>query len=224
MYEPGGSLCVPLVADADTPDGSMPLDGGVDAWIPDGDAGPLPDAWIDPDGGVDAGSDAGSDAGIDAGPGPDGGMRRCEDTTTDLCIRFQNAEGSPEVTGWRIQFYWTLPGGAIFRMPDNRNPEGLTIFATACDVLRRIDARTTECEIAVPDPGMATIDTGPFFAYPTYSTGPACTSTGCPVYSSGYRLWEDGVEHSTAPADGHVSQESRPTTAGSIIVLRITPS
>ena len=232
MYEPGGSLCVPLVADADLPDGSMPLDGGVDAWVPDGDAGPLPDAWIDPDGGVDAGTDAGTDAatppdaGRDSGPVPiDGGPpRRCEDSTSGFCIRFQNTEGSPEVTGWRIQFYWTVTGGGVFRMPDNRDPEGLTVFASACDVLRRIDARTTECEITVPDPGRTTIGSGPFYAYPTYASGPACTSTGCPAYSSGYRLWEDGVERSTAPADGHVSQESRPTAFGSIIVLRITPS
>ena len=211
-------LGVPLdsaIPDAHTLDGDM-LDSGVDAFVADADAGPMPDAWIDPDGGLDAGSDAGT-------PPPDAGMRRCEDTTSGICLRFQNAAGSPEVTGWRIQFYWTVTGGAIFRIPDNRDPEGLTVFASACSVLRSIDARTTECEITVPDPGMATLGAGPFYAYPTYTSGPACTVTSCPVYPSGYRMWVDGVERSTAPADGNMSQESRPTTFGSIIVLRITP-
>jgi hypothetical protein len=223
MYEPGGSLCVPL-ADADSPDGSLPLDGGVDAWIPDGDAGPLPDAWIDPDGGVDAGTDAGGDGGRDAGPPPpDAGMRRCEDTTEGYCFRFTSLADSPEVTDWMIQFIWTLPGGSIYRLPDNRDPDGIAVYAPACDVFRRIDARTTECEIAYPDPGMATISAGPYYAYPTYASGPACTSTGCPAYSAGYRMWSSGVEFSTAPGDGRVSQESRPTSAGTIIVLRIIP-
>lgn len=217
-YEPG-SLCAPLDSDVDgslvdggmPDDGDVPTDTGVDAWVPDGDAGPL--------------EDAGTDAGTDSGPDPiDGGdPRRCEDTTDGICILFENIAGSPEVTGWMIQFYWTVTGGGIYRLPDNRSPEGDPIFAPACDVLRRIDARTTECEITIPDPGRVTIGTGPFYAYPTYASGPACSSTGCPAYDAGYRMWINGTEYSTAPADGRMSQESRPTTAGAIVVLRITP-
>ncbi len=221
MYVPEMG-CVP-VADADMPDAMIP-----DAFVVDADAGPMPDAFIDPDGGLDAGSDAmvdpdgGLDAGTDAGS-PDAGMRRCEDTTEGYCFRFQNLAGSPEVTGWMIQFIWTLPGGSIYRLPDNRDPEGIPIYQAACAVFRRIDARTTECEVIVPDPGRTVISTGPFYAYPVYASGPACTGTGCPAYPAGYRMWSSGAEFSTMPADGRVSQESRPTTAGSIIVLRLIP-
>jgi hypothetical protein len=218
--------CFPTDADMSdafiNPDGNVP-DAGVDAFIADADAGPMPDAWIDPDGGLDAGSDAGSDGGSDAGRPDGGGMRRCEDTTTGYCFRFVNLSGSPEVTGWMIQYNWTLPGGSLYRLPDNRDPEGIPVFGPACDVFRRIDATTTECEILNPDPGMTTIGAGPYYAYPVYAGGPACSSTGCPNYSAGYRMWYEGIEFSTAPADGRVSQASRPTTAGTIVVLRIIP-
>lgn len=223
MYAPEMG-CVP-VADADMSDAMV----DPDAFMIDADAGPMPDAFIDPDamvdpdGGTDAGTDGGFDGGRDAGPPPDAGMRRCEDTTAGYCFRFQNLAGSPEVTGWMIQFIWTLPGGSIYRLPDNRDPEGVPIYQAACDVFRRIDARTTECEVTVPDPGRTVISTGPFYAYPVYASGPACTGTGCPAYPAGYRMWSSGAEFSTMPADGRVSQESRPTTAGSIIVLRLIP-
>ncbi len=173
----------------------------------------------------DLGNDLGNDLGEDAGPVPiDAGSRYCEDSTTGICIRFHNVAGAPEVTGWGVQFYWTLPGGSVYRIPDNRDPEGIPIFAAACDVLRRIDADTTECEIMIPDPGRPVLPAvGPFYVYPEYASGPACTTSGCPAYDSGYRMWINGVEYSTAPAGGHMSQESRPTESGTMIVLRLTP-
>jgi hypothetical protein len=214
-----------LILDFDPPDPILgSLDGSVDtldasyadAQI-DGDGGLLADAAIVDADASDASLDSSSDGDVDAG------MRRCEDTTEGYCFRFTSLADSPEVTDWMIQFIWTLPGGSIYRLPDNRDPDGIAVYAPACDVFRRIDARTTECEIAYPDPGMATISAGPYYAYPTYASGPACTSTGCPAYSAGYRMWSSGVEFSTAPADGRVSLESRPTSDGSILLLRIIP-
>lgn len=206
-YRPG-SLCVPT-------DGGQPSDDAGDAFVPDGDAGPI-EADSGNDSGLDSGPDpidAGMDAGMDSGPDPvDAGMR-CEDTTVGVCIRFTNTVGSPAIVGWAANYHWTRVGGGDLEIP----------WAASCtEGFRTVDDRTTECEFVLPAPGMPTIGGMIIFAYPSYAIGAACTSTGCPEFFAGYELWIDGVSYSTNPGDGIVSLERRPTPAGMIIVLRIT--
>jgi len=206
-YEPG-SLCVPLDSgDASMLDGGMPEDGDVladadiDAWLPDADAGPL----------EDAGEDAGSDGGRDSGP-IDGGMRRCEDTTEGMCFRVDGVA----IADWAAQFNWTRPGGSLHTID--------WMDGQCIGGVRDIDADTTECEIAIPDPGTTVIDTGLAYAYPISGSGfSPCTTTGCPNYHTGYRLWIRGIEYSTDPATpgGRCSLENRPTLDGMHAVIRI---
>lgn len=196
-------------------DGATIADAATDAH----DASSLIDARIDPDASIDAFF---SDAGLDAAS-TDAGARRCEDVASGLCIRLQNLSGAPEVTGWMVQFIWTLPGGAIFRLPDNRDPEGIAVFEAGCHVFRRIDDQTTECEILIPDPMREILAPGPWYAYPIYASGSACTGSGCPNFPAGYSVWSYGVMRSADPLAGVVSQVNRPTPEGAGVVLRIVP-
>ena len=171
----------------------------------------------------DAGSDADHDASHSDAGTPDAGTRRCEDVTSGLCIRFENLSGMPEVTGWMFQFIWTLPTGLIFRLPDNRDPDGIPIFESGCHTFRRIDDRTTECEIRIPDPMRETLAPGPWYAYPIYDVRSACTSSSCPNFPMGYSIWDDGSLTPTDSVMGFVTQAVRPTPDGNRVVLRIIP-
>lgn len=206
-----------LILDFDPPD---PIPGSSDGSVDTFDAS-YTDAQIDGDGGLPADaafadadtSDASLDGGVDASF--DAGMRRCEDSTSGVCIRFTNAEASPPVIGWVANFYFTVPSGALYEIP----------WAASCDLgFRTIDARTTECELEIPDPGMPTrAGSGvTIYAYPIYAVGPACDTTRCPEFYMGYEMWRSGVPFSTVPSDGIVSLVSRPIFSGSMLmVLRI---
>lgn len=216
-YQSGGSLCVPSDAsvadagDAGTPDSDSGPDSGFDLGPDPVDAGMDSglDAGSDP---IDAGADEGIDAGTDSGP-TDAGARRCEDTTTGICIR---VTGVPLLTDWVAQFNWTRPGGSLH-----------TIDWTAGQCvggIRAISADTTECEMVIPDPGTPVIDTGLAYIYPTHSDGASpCVVGSCPGFPGGYRLWIGGAEYPTDPATpgGRVSLENRPALDGSHAVMRM---
>ncbi len=205
-----------------------PGDSGPDAFV-DGDAGPMPDAFI-ADGGLDSGSDAGFDAGTDVGVDafvspdayvvPDAGMRRCESTTSGVCIRFHNLSGDMPIMGWNAQFIWTRVGGSLLTMPSDGS------YPASCASFRTIDADTTECEITVPDPGTPVLSGYQIFAFPVYAASvPACSNTSspaCPNFYMGYSMWHDGVSFSTNPVDGSVSIASRPYATGSLRMIEIT--
>ncbi|MCE9586321.1 hypothetical protein K8R04_03310 [Candidatus Uhrbacteria bacterium] len=221
MYQIGGA-CVPA-ADADMVDGGLPPNDAGDAMImadtglSDGDAGPVDSG---PDSGpIDSGPDpidAGTDSGpVDGGPLPDGGPpRRCEDTTTGICIRL---DGVPLVADWAAQFHWTRPGGSLHTID----------WADRIDCIggiRVIDADSTECEIAIPDPGTPVIDTGLAYVYPEHADGTSpCIMSSCPAYHAGWRLWVRGTEYSTDPAfpGGRCGLENRPGLDGTHAAMRI---
>ena len=143
----------------------------------------------------------------------DAGMRRCEDTTMGICVR---VDGVPLIADWVAQFNWTVPGGSVYT---------IDWMANRCiGGIRAIDADTTECEIAIPDPGTPVIDTGIAYIYPTRSDGiSACTTSTCPGFPSGYRLWIYGSEYPTDPATpgGRVSLDNRPALDGMHRVVHI---
>ena len=200
--------------DASSDDGNVPTDIGIDAGLLDADFG-LVDSGTDS--GLDSGPDpvdAGSDAGTDSGPDPvDAGMRRCEDTTMGICVR---VDGVPLIADWVAQFNWTVPGGSVYT---------IDWMANRCiGGIRVIDADTTECEIAIPDPGTPVIDTGIAYIYPTRSDGiSACTTSTCPGFFAAYRLWIRGIEYPTDPATpgGRVSLDNRPALDGMHRVVHI---
>lgn len=217
MYEPGGLVCIPVSGDADgsmtdgglLPDGDILADAGIDADVPDGDSGPLPDAWIDPDGGSDGGRDSGPDP-VDAGP-----PRRCEDTTTGICIR---VDGVALIDDWAAQFNWTRPGGSLHTI------NWVAGRIDCAGGIRVIDADTTECEIVIPDPGTPVIDTGLAYVYPERVGGISpCMLTFCPAYHAGWRLWIRGTEYPTDPATpgGRCGLENPTCLDGTHAALRI---
>lgn len=128
-----------------------------------------------------------TDASISDG---DAGMRRCEDTTMGICIR---VDGVPLIADWVAQFNWTVLGGSVYTID--------WMDMQCIGGIRAIDADTTECEIAVPDPGTPVIDRGIVYIYPIRSDGISdCTTAICPGFPSGYRLWISGIEYPTDPS------------------------
>ncbi|MCE9586322.1 hypothetical protein K8R04_03315 [Candidatus Uhrbacteria bacterium] len=193
---------------ADAPDGS--LDSGrvdLDASVGDGSLlvdADIGDASLDSgylDGSVDGGSDAGD-------------PRRCEDTVEGICIR---VDGVPLVADWAAQFNWTRPGGILHTID----------WADRIDCIggiRVIDADTTECEIAIPDPGTPVLDTGLAYIYPEHADGISpCIMSACPAYHTGWRLWIRGVEYPTDPVTpgGRCFLENRIALDGEHAVMRI---
>ncbi|MCC7523153.1 hypothetical protein IT407_05170 [Candidatus Uhrbacteria bacterium] len=217
MRGEGEAGCIPQI-DGDVPDAFVPEDGNVpDAFMPDTDSGPdIPDAGtdaaVDPDAGSDAGTDAAvdPDAGSDAGRPDAGGFNSCSDEL-GICLRFENAAGSPSVTGWMINIIWTRSAAAGGGVIDTG-----WVSETCMGGIRRDGAFTTECRFNMPArPADATADLALVYLYPVYAGFvPACSSSSCPNYPGGYTIWKDMAVQT------HSSESRSGTPAGTLFVLR----